>query len=718
MVKNKRSQERTLKDNLEYNLFEFINGKNFTSSTIASIFDKLKIAPQHIDMALEIIEKLVNEKKIRLENDLVMKPQKEAKEVLSTTGTISMHPRGFGFVVSKDLNLYPLDIFIPKPFINGALEGDEVLCAITSQASIKGPEGAILEVLKRANKEVTGVIKQKMGQKEYKLFSPLYGAQKEVILYTPKVMKLPIGTRVVMTVEKWGSEKEPISGSLKEVLGDINEANLDVKAGVLEFHITHEFSPSCIQQAKDYGMKLTKKQLEGRKDLTKLETFTIDPTTAKDYDDALSLSKLDNRRYHLHVHIADVSHYVVKDTPLDDEAFKRGNSTYFPGKCVPMLPEELSNELCSLKENVKRLAVTVEMVINDKGRVDSYEIYRSVIKSQKRFTYLEAKEVLDGKKKSKHAPTLNLMVELCEVLKRYRQERGSIDLAMPAIDLLIDKDGIPLGLERVEYDVTHQMVEEFMLKANELVAYHLVKQGKPSVFRVHDKPEKENLEEFYTLSRALGFHLPHEPKIEDIKALFESAKTTPYAYQLSMNFIRSMKLAFYSDQNVGHYGLALEHYCHFTSPIRRYTDLVVHRQLFEDNIEQDLKVLSKHCSDTERKSFKAESSVVVLKKMRYLEMLLKEDPKKKYEATITKIKPFGFFFELDFLLFEGYMHVSELKDYYEFCQNRNVLVGKRNHEIIKHGLKIDVTILSIDLIERSVKFECLFKKSKSDKVQI
>lgn len=717
MNKQRTSKERTLFENIEHNLFEYISGKNFTPLSIEALLERLKIAPQHIEMAKAVIENLAKQGKIVLQENIIHKFSAVKPAQIETTGVISIHPRGFGFVTSKDLNTYPLDIFIPKPFIHNALEGDEVSCLIVSTESPKGPEGQILNVIKRANKEISGTIKQKLGQKEYAVFAPLHGAQKEVIMCTPKVQKLKIGTRVTLVVDDWGKEKEPVRGTIKEVLGDIEDPSIDVKAAIEEFHLHSSFPKACIVQAKEFGEKLSKKAMEGRKDLTELETITIDPTTAKDYDDALSIEKIDTSTYHLYVHIADVSYYVRKDTALDDEAYKRGNSTYFPGTCIPMLPEELSNELCSLKENVKRLSVTVEMFIGKDGQVKSYEIYRSVIKSDKRFTYIEAKEVLDGKRKSKHLPALKLMVELCEVLKALRSRRGSVDLSLPAIDLLISKDGVPTGFERVEYDITHQMVEEFMLKANEVVAFHLVNLGKPSVFRVHDKPEKENLEDFYTLARVLGFHVPKEPTTEDLQNLFTKAKETPFAYQLATNFIRSMKLAFYSDQNVGHYGLALEHYCHFTSPIRRYTDLVVHRQLFEDLPKQDLKAMSKHCSDTERKSFKAEMSVVSLKKMRFLQKLLKDDPNQLFSATISKIKPFGFFFELEFILFEGYIHVSELDDFYEYCQKRNVLVGKRGGMILSSGMACQVRIVSIDLVERNCKFELITGKKDKNKTK-
>jgi ribonuclease R len=713
MAKAKKKAVKDQKEALNQTIFEYISGKNFLRQSVSSLFEKLKIPPHLIELSEAVLNQLLAEKKIEIVDGFIEKPSHKIAAIVTTKGTISLHPRGFGFVTSQDLNAYPQDIFIPKPFINGAVEGDTVEVLIASTASPKGPEGQVIAVLKRANKDVAGTIKVKVSQDEYKLYAPLFGPQKEVLVRTKGKEKLQSGDRVIMEVTSWGSEKEPVVGTLKDVIGNISDPSIDIRAGILEFHLLHVFPKAAVEQAQSYGQKLSKEQTAGRKDLTKLECVTIDPTTAKDYDDALSVEKIDANLYRLWVHIADVSYYVTKDGALDDEAYKRGNSTYFPGKCVPMLPEELSNELCSLKEGVKRLAVTVEMVIGLDGQVQDYSIYRSTIKSAKRFTYEEAKEVLDGKKKSKHAPLLGLMVELCAILKRLRGQRGSLDLSMPDVDIIVDENGDPIGTHYIEYDITHQMVEEFMLKANEMVAFHLLKMGKPAVFRVHDKPEKEALEDFYALARVLGFNLPGEPSIDDMKKLFEAAKGSPYAYQLATNFIRSMKLAVYSDQNVGHYGLALEHYCHFTSPIRRYTDLVIHRLLFEDDTTSDLKLVAKHCSDTERKSFKAENSVVQLKQLRYLEKVLKNDPNAIYTAAISKVKPFGISFQLEFLLYEGFLHVSELShDYYEFVQKKNALIGERTGHTLTNGEIVNVRIVSVNLVERLCKFELVIEKKK------
>ncbi|HNA62892.1 MAG TPA: ribonuclease R, partial [Rhabdochlamydiaceae bacterium] len=428
--------------------------------------------------------------------------------------------------------------------------------------------------------------------------------------------------------------------------------------------------------------------------------------------DALSITKDKKEIYHLGVHIADVAHYVERGSPLDLEAAKRSNSTYFPGYCLPMLPHELSDNLCSLQPNVIRLTVSVLMSFDKSGSLLDYRITRSYIKSAKRFTYEEAKEVLDGNLKSPHLQALELMVELCKLLKNKRYERGSIDFSMPDLMIVVDDKGHPHQMKRVEYDITHQLVEEFMLKANETVAKHLAENKKPVVFRIHEEPSKDDFTDFYAMARSFGFSLPNAPTQQDIQTLFEKAKKSPHAGQLAVGFIRSMKLAYYSPDNVGHYGLALDYYCHFTSPIRRYTDLVIQRLLFnEEGKDLDLEKIAQQCSDRERVSFRAESSVKMLKKLRLLDRWMKDDPNEVYEAVVTRIKPFGLFFDLSHLMLEGFLHISELEnDYFVFNAQQNALIGRTSGKTHIAGETIKVQPIAIDLIFLESRWELIVPK--------
>ncbi|MBS0627058.1 MAG: VacB/RNase II family 3'-5' exoribonuclease, partial [Verrucomicrobia bacterium] len=492
-----------------------------------------------------------------------------------------------------------------------------------------------------------------------------------------------------------------------QVLGSISDASIDILAATEEFQITKQFPSSVIKQAKTYGNKVRKTDLEGRLDLTQTECFTIDPTTAKDFDDALSLYKDEKGCYHLGVHIADVAHYVTPGTALDTEAAMRSNSTYFPGTCIPMLPEELSNNLCSLKPKVIRLCVSVLMQFTPEGDLISHQIKRTYIKSCKRFSYEEAKLVLDGKKKSKYLPSLRLMVDLCLLLKKKRNERGSIDFSLPEVVLELNPKGEPVSYKIIEYDITHQMVEEYMLKANEVVAKTLQDKNIPLIFRVHEEPSTESKEDFFALARTLGFNLTGTPSVAEVQKLFEVAKATPYSSQLSIAFIRSMRLAIYSSENIGHYGLALQEYCHFTSPIRRYPDLIIQRILFgQHSEEENLEAIAQRCSDKERVSFKAEQSVKTLKKLRFLKSWFDEDPTREYTCHITKIRPFALSFELSPLSIEGSLHVSEIQgDYFIYEPEKNSFVGRRTNIRFCIGDPIRMRLCSVDLVLLEAKWE-------------
>lgn len=617
-----------------------------------------------------------------------------------TTGIIRVNSRGgFGFVTADEPS-YGEDIFIPRPYVQGAVDGDLVEISVEPEASWskKGPEGKVIQILKRNRTHIAGTVIS-TNSKVAVVYVPLLKADEPVLLELKK-NKVVVGERVLMEVIEWGGKNKQTKALLTKSIGHIDDPSIDVEAAVYEFEIPSTFPKAAIEEAKQYGAKVSAQAISERMDCREMESITIDPDTAKDYDDALSLHKDKKGIYHLSVHIADVSHYVRPGTALDKEAFKRANSTYFPGKCIPMLPSELSDNLCSLKPNVNRLTVTVFMDFDAKGSMIDYKIERTVIKSAKRFTYREAKEVLDGKKKSPHAKTLQLMVELCGLLKKQRYNRGSVEFAMPDLVVLVDDKGIPSGTDYVEYDITHQLVEEFMLKANETVAKHLTDEGKGLPYRVHDEPSEENMRDFALLAQAFGFKLPNKPEAKDIQLLFEEANSSPYAQYLATSYIRRMRLAVYSPVNIGHFGLSLEHYCHFTSPIRRYVDLVAHRLLFEKPYtEKVLLNISDHCSERERISAKAEMSVVILKKMRLLKSLLEKDPKKIFPAIVTKIKHFGLYFEIVELMLEGFLHISEIgSDYWIYMESSGKLVGDRSGRSFASGDKVFVKAKSIDLI--------------------
>ncbi|MDB6081753.1 MAG: rnr, partial [Chlamydiia bacterium] len=623
-----------------------------------------------------------------------------AEELLPTQklikGMVRVHHRGFGFVAVEGSN--EPDIFIPKPYMNGAIDGDtvEVLVDLSS-LSEKGPEGKVNSILDRKRKQLVAII-AKITAKEALGYSSLLGERNLATLPLGDE-PLEVGDRVLLDVLEWGSAKEPTKATLSRKLGHISDPTTDIGVAILEYGIREQFPEAAAEEALSFGTKVSAKDIEGREDLRETECLTIDPDTAKDFDDAISLEQLDNK-YILGIHIADVSHYVRPGSALDREARIRCNSTYFPGKCIPMLPHELSDNLCSLKEGVARLTVSVFVEIGKDGNILGTRISRTVIKSQKRFTYKQAKQVLDGTLRSKHQETLQEMVKVCQLLKKKRAERGSVELYMPELVILIDQSGVPTGTEIVQYDITHQMVEEFMLLANETVAKHLAKEGKELTYRVHEEPSKESLREFAVLAEAFGHKLSYDPTPQDIQKFFAEVEGSPFAQYLATCYIRSMRLACYSADNIGHYGLSLQHYCHFTSPIRRYVDTIAHRLLFEP--AYDKLTITQICTDAsekERLSAKSESSVIQLKKLRLLDQMVKEEKNRRFEAVVTRVKPFGIYFDILELMYEGFLHISDLdNDYFLFDDKKLQLVG-RHHGFIYHaGDPVSVMVKRIDFI--------------------
>jgi ribonuclease R len=678
--------------------------KDYSPLSQTALFRKLKIPLKNKKEAKEALDYLIERGEVVIDKaNCLITP----KNTNSFKGIFRMNPRGFGFVIAEDSKQFPEDAFIAKHLTGNAIDGDLVEVELFPESKKdKGPEGKIVTVIQRGRSHLGGIIRS-AEEGDILAHSPLLGQNKPIRVISQASPALKHGDRVILKILDWGGQGKSVIAEVSQVLGSITDATIDIKAASEEFQIAGEFSQKVIAQAKAFGSRVSPKDCADRLDLTEMESFTIDPETARDFDDALSLSKDSNGIYHLGVHIADVSHYVKEGTPLDEEAERRSNSTYFPGACLPMLPEELSNNLCSLKPNVIRLTASVLMKFNENGDLLEHEIHRAFIKSARRFTYEEAKLVLDGKKRSKHKPTLELMVELCRLLKMKRYERGSIDFSLPEVVLKIGENGIPNSYHIVEYDITHQLVEEYMLKANEVVAKALKARNVPLIFRIHEEPALENREDFFTLARSLGFDLPGKPETRDIQKLFDHAKETPFAQQLSVAFIRSMKLANYSSENIGHFGLSLEEYCHFTSPIRRYPDLIIQRLLFnEHNPKKNVQSIAENCSSKERISFKAETSVKTLKKLRLLQEWYKEDPDRTYTCQITKIKPFGISFELVPLAIEGSLHVSEIDgDYFIHEPSRNCFLGRKTHVRFCVGDTIYLKVTSLDLILLEVKWK-------------
>lgn len=705
---NETREESKLFTNIKKTVLQYVQGKSYQPSTLGELRTKLHLPDQHVELLSHVLSSLIKQGILEVIrgkfNCTKLKPS-------LIVGILRLHPRGFGFVKPENATLETEDIFIPKHLTKNAVDGDTVEVIInTDSVSEKGPEGRVASIVTRARTHLAGIIQSASQRDGYLAYAPLLGSNQNVVVMTDSKTLLNVGDRVMLEIMEWGDRDSPAICKLVKTIGHISDPSCDIPAALEEFELRKEFPTKAIEEAQKYGTRVPLSEIKKRQDLRNLTCFTIDPDTAKDFDDAISLTKDSQGHFHLGVHIADVSHYVHTGTSLDIEAQLRCNSTYFPGYCLPMLPKELSDNLCSLKPNVNRLTASVLMEFDPEGTLVNYTMARSVIKSAKRFTYKEAKAVLDGKKSSPHADTLKLMVDLCGLLKQKRYERGSVEFGLPELVILVDKSsGVPTGTDYVVYDITHQLVEEFMLKANEIVAWHLTNQGKHLTYRVHDEPAEESMRDFAILAGAFGFDLPSEPTPRDIQKLFDEAMNTPNGQYLASSYIRRMRLAIYSSDNIGHYGLSLEHYCHFTSPIRRYVDLVAHRLLFGENEEKaKLEMIAARCSDQERISAKAEGRVVLLKKLRLLKAQQQASPYKQYEALVTRVKNFGVTFEIPDFMLEGYAHVSELgDDYYVFDEASATLTGRHQGHIYRAGDKITVMPREINLILLDSKWDII-----------
>ncbi len=688
-------------------LRQHMQSENYTPSTIEKIAKDLSAAGEQwllLRRAASMLERL---DEVVIDQSGHLTP----RAPLTVCGRLSVHPKGFAFLQSDDELDIPHwrgELFISKSNRLGAIQGDVVRAQVyTHNISPKGPEGRILTVLHRQHQTAIATLAEELPNRCFAANSSLFPG-KMISVNAPQKIRAAVGDRVLfrLAVENQdapqsgnGALEQASAGTIEKNLGSIDNAALDIPIAVIEFGLKDRHSKGAIDEARAFGNEVLAQDKVGRADLRSWEIFTIDPETAKDFDDALSLQVVGNR-YQLGVHIADVAHFVAAGSKLDQEAVERSNSTYFPGICLPMLPHELSDHLCSLKPQVERLTVSVLMQFDESGELLHHVIERSIIKSQSRYSYQQAREMIEGRATGPHLQTVLKMVELCKILKERRKERGSIDLAVPEWVVKCDEGGSPTDMELHEYDFSHQLVEEFMLKANEVVAKSLSDRQLPLIYRVHESPADEVMDSFATFAAAFGCELKSPIDSHQLQKLFSDVKDEFFAPQLFVSYIRSLKQAMYDVQNVGHYGLCLEHYCHFTSPIRRYADLTVMRTLFaKDNqiAGCNLSSIAQNCSERERISARAEMSVLTLKKMRLLKAKLLAG-QSAFKALITKVRPFGIYFELHALMLEGFLHVSNLgNEYFQFDVKEQVLRGKSGSEFAS-GAAICPHLKSVDLI--------------------
>ena len=633
-------------------------------------------------------------------------------------GTLTCHEKGFGFVVPRHPG--QADLYIPRHKLGDAMHGDVVIARREPRRGRKS-EGRIIRLLHRARTQVVGTFERGRSFAHVVPLDVRVGYQ--VYVAEGDIGDAKPGQIVCAEITSYpeGHGRRNPEGRIVEVLGDADDPKIDVDVIIREYQLPYEFPAEVLAEAEEIPTEVGETDIEGRTDFRELPIVTIDGESAEDFDDAVYVQKLPNGNYSLAVHIADVGAYVAVGSAIDREAQRRATSVYFPDRVVPMLPERLSNEICSLKPGVDRLVQSVVIEINREGRTVNYEFHDGVIRSAERMTYRTVAAVLDGsdtelaEKYADHVDHFRLQGELCGVLRAYRGARGSIDFDLPEPELLINLRGEVEDVVRSERNFAHRIIEEFMIRANEVVASHLEWEDMQALFRVHDGPDLEKVEGFREFISGLGLSLGggSRPRPSDFQKLVEHLEGQPGERVIIYLMLRTMKQARYQVDNVGHFGLASERYTHFTSPIRRYPDLAVHRILRVDRgskaqpefdfdaFQAQLSRIGSESSERERNAEDAERRYVSWKMAQFMADKVGDS----FEAFVTGVHSYGFFIELDRFFVDGLVHVSSLSDdYYEYDERRHTLRGETKGRVITLGDKVRVQLVRVDPGRRRLDF--------------
>lgn len=631
-------------------------------------------------------------------------------------GRFQLTSKGFGFVIPDNKGDRP-DVFIPPRALNGAMNNDRVLARVNNDTHGKKPEGEILRIITHANNKVVGVFHQsgdfafvtpddkRIGQDIYVMRRNFKGAKD--------------GQKVVVEITEWPMEHRKAEGRVTEVLGNIGDVGLEILSIIKQNDLPLEFPEEVIEASKKVPKSIKASELEGRRDLRNRAVVTIDGEDAKDLDDAVYVERLDENTYLLGVYIADVSYYVTEDSTLDKEAYMRGTSVYLVDRVLPMLPERLSNGICSLNAGEDRLSMACEMKIDLTGKVIDYDIFPAVIHVRHRLSYNIVREILagDAELRNKYEdilPMVGQFEELREILHEKRVKRGSIDFDLPEQKVILDEKLKPIEIVQREHGNAESIIEEFMLSANETVAQHMHKQKWPFIYRVHDIPAEDKMQEFGKLlaNFNIKFKPSEETKPMEIQKAVKAIAGRPEERLVTTVALRSMRQAVYQTDNVGHFGLAAKYYTHFTSPIRRYPDLIVHRLLRKwmqspkltkddsEKLEEKLVVTAEHASIRERLAADAERATVELKMAEYMAGHIGEE----FDGVVSGVTAFGMFVELENGV-EGLVHISSLMDdYYEYYEERYALVGTHSKKMYRLGDKVRIEVLHVNISEVSIDF--------------
>jgi len=640
----------------------------------------------------------------------------KAKPFGLVIGKLTCHPTGYGFVAPENRGAGEPDIYVAKEAIREAMHGDRVAVQVERQ-TVKGLEGRIVRVVERGQQRMVG---------RYESDGKFGG---HVVPFDRRVLRelripagddasAPSGAMVLAEIVRPPTPTRPPAGRVLEVLGKLEDPGVDLKVVMAKYGLPDRFPAEVEEQAKRVPKTVSAEDLHGRTDFRPWTTVTVDPETARDHDDAISLDRMPNGHWLLAVHIADVAHYVPEGSPLDQEAYLRGTSIYFPDRVVPMLPHALSSGICSLVDGQDRLTQTVVLELDEDGRVLRAEFHDGVIHSAGRMSYQQVQSIVSGDAalRARFEPLVPLferMDDLAKRMRRRRYERGSLDFDLPEPKLVLSAAGEMTGIVASERLDSMRAIEEFMLAANEAVARHLVDAGAPALFRVHEPPDPERVSEFCELVASFGYRVPEnleEFRPQDFQMITRQIEGKPEEKLVSYLLLRTMKLARYVEENLGHFGLAAAEYTHFTSPIRRYPDLVVHRALRalrhggdpkRDERKAVLAEWGLHLSEAERRADDAERELIEWKKVRFMADKVGE----VFAGYVTGVQVFGLFVELKDVFVQGLVHVSTMSDdYYVFNERAHQLKGQNTNRVFRLGDPLKVQVARVDLERRQIDF--------------
>jgi ribonuclease R len=702
--------------NLEAEILAAVGRKNYEPLKPKALARKLHVSSAQYADFRRILRTLIQQKRLQVGKNHTVRV---APPHGTVTGVYRGASAGYGFVRPHVVDgAAGQEVYIPEGKALDAATGDTVLVKITRKPARRdlGPGGQIMSVIERATRQFVGTYFERDGEAYVRVDGTVFSHS--IYVGDPGAKGARPEDKVVIEMLRFPSPEDRGEAVISEILGPRGQAGVDTLSIIRAFGLPDKFPAEVLEEARAQAADFDEEDLHGREDFTHETIVTVDPVDARDFDDAVSLT-IDPRSKHwqLGVHIADVAHFVPPGGALDHEARKRGTSVYLPQRVLPMFPELISNSLASLQQGKVRYVKTVLMDFTPAGQFTSARFANASIKVRKRFTYEQVMAFLEGSSGSGEREVAELLLrmrDLAMTLRKRRLKRGALELDMPETELELDAQGRVTGAHFASHDVSHQIIEEFMLAANEAVAQHLGSLGVPFLRRVHPAPEPNKLKAFAEFARILGYKIHHATDRFALQRILEQSADKPDSYAVHYALLRSLKQAVYSPVEEGHYALASDDYCHFTSPIRRYPDLTVHRLLGRwlrtgraGSDENELKALGEHCSKTERRAETAERELIKTKLLDYMSKRIGTD----LDAIITGVADYGFYAQAEKLPVEGLVHISTLTDdYYYYEEASHSLTGRRMHRRYRLGDKVHVRVVRVDLQRRQLDFRVTAKK--------